>query len=420
MIYPIYRTITYIAQPFLKRLLKQRLAKGKEHPTRWTERMGIASVERPRGKLLWIHGASVGESLSALPLIESIQKLHPEISIMITTGTVTSAELMERRLPQGIIHQFMPLDHPTWVERFLEHWHPDGVVWLESELWPNIILSLQKRGINAGIINGRMSEKSHQTWQRGGSFAHQILGSFNFIMAQTDKDATFFKNLGGIDVAVIGNLKFASPPIPYDENELKSIKSTIGKRPFWFFASTHDNEEELAADLHIALKEEQPKILSIIAMRHPNRANAVITKLIQKGLTVAQRSKGEKPSTTTDVYLIDTLGEMGLFFALSDIVAIGGSFIPHGGHNPIEPSAMGCATIVGPHMFNFIEICEQMDKANAIIRTNDMTDLQKTIQSLLQNPKVLLQYKKNGLALADKNRSVLPVFVEKIMPLLTD
>ncbi len=418
MIYPTYRFLTSLSAPLLQRLLCKRLANGKEHKTRWTERMGEPSAARPEGKLLWIHGASVGESLSALPLIRAIRREEPDLNILMTTGTVTSAALMEKRLPENCIHQFMPLDHPQWVNRFLDHWRPNGVVWLESELWPNMIISLQERNIHAAIVNGRMSEKSYKHWKYIPFLPEQLLASFEIILPQTAKDANFFIELGGDNVQTIGNLKFAGEPLPYDEQELAALQEAIGTRPMWLFASTHANEEEQAGRLHKTLKEKQKNILSIILLRHPNRGDEVMNILQSAGLSVARRSTNSPITPETDIYLVDTMGETGLFFALSDIVAMGGSYVAHGGHNPIEPSAMNCATIVGPYMFNFIDICHQMDRANAIIRTDSMEQLGEKIFELLQNPQTLLNYKNSGMNLAEKNRAVLPVFVDKIMPLL--
>lgn len=418
MIYPLYRTVTKLAKPLIRSHLAARLKNGKEDSDRWAERRGVPSRPRPKKKLVWFHGASNGESLSALPMINALRESHPDIAILITTGTISSAELMAKRLPEGVIHQYVPVDHPDWARRFFDHWYPDMVVWIESELWPNILYEIKKRSIPAVLVNARMSLRSFGRWRFLPGMARNVLSPFSLCLAQTKQDARHFSGLGAKNVEVVGNIKFASDALPYQSDDVLIMQKQIGNRPFWFFASTHEGEEEQAIALHKDMMKHHSNLLTIIAMRHPHRADAVMRMLDQSGLRTARRSMGQFPDAKTDVYVVDTLGEMGLFYALSDLVVIGGSFIPHGGHNPIEPTHLNCAILYGPHMFNFKEICSQMEQTDAVIPVRNLKELEKELLDLIQFDERREGYKKRALDLALQNKSVLPKIMDKILPLI--
>lgn len=270
MIISLYRSLTTIAAPLISLYLRRRLNRGKEHPTRFNERRGITSLKRPTGRLVWLHGASVGEAVSLLPLISIIKTSYPDLSILLTTGTVTSAALMEKRLPSGVIHQFIPVDRLPYVDRFLNHWKPDLALWTESELWPNLVHETHKRKITMTLINARMSEKSLKTWTRLSSMIKTLLGAFDLILAQTQNDGARYEQLGAKEVRCIGNLKYASPALPTDTAELEKLKTIIGERPVWLAASTHPGEELYFANIHQQLKKQFPTLLTLIAPRHPN------------------------------------------------------------------------------------------------------------------------------------------------------
>ncbi|WP_417793617.1 3-deoxy-D-manno-octulosonic acid transferase [Terasakiella pusilla] len=386
MIYSLYRLTTTLAAPLISRYLQKRLAKGKEDPKRFNERLGIASQARPDGLVLWLHGASVGEAISLLPLIDHLQKNAPAYRILMTTGTVTSAELMAKRLPQGVIHQFVPVDRLPYVRAFLDHWRPDVAFWTESELWPNLLCESHKRGTKMALINARMSEKSLRNWQRVGGFAKKLLSTFDLFLAQTEKDAENYRTLGAQNVTCVGNLKYASPDLPCDDQDLAALQALTTDRAVWLAASTHHGDETLVGRVHQQVKQDHPTLLTLIAPRHPNRADEIEADLNAQGLHIARRSKGQQPDAQTDIYLCDTMGEMGLFYRLSPIVFMGKSLAPLGGQNPLEPARLDCALLCGPYMTNFPEIMTRFEEVDAITIVKDEGELATQVTQLLSHP----------------------------------
>lgn len=379
----IYRAVGGALSPLAKTLLRARLAKGKEDPARLGERLGIAGLPRPAGPLVWVHGASVGESLSALPLIEAILKSHPQLYILVTTGTVTSAALMKERLPQRALHQFVPLDAPRFVARFLAYWKPDLALWLESEFWPNLLLMARARGIKLVLVNARLSEKSHRGWTNLRPLAGHILSAFSLCLAQDEATAARLRDLGAANLSVTGNLKAEAGPLPADETELAALRSAIGNRPVWLAASTHKGEEEIAASVHRALAPRFPGLLTLIVPRHPGRGVDIANALREAGLRETLRSARAPLVADTEIYVADTLGELGLFFRLAGIVFMGGSLVPHGGQNPFEPACLECAILHGPHVQNFAEAYGALGRAAAALAVTDAGALTQEIARLL-------------------------------------
>jgi 3-deoxy-D-manno-octulosonic-acid transferase len=353
----IWRGIGHLLGPLVQLWLHRRTARGKESATRLGERFGHATRPRPRGPLIWSHGASVGEAQALLPLLQHLRDTRPDVTVLLTTGTVTSAALVEQRVgnDSGIIHQFVPVDLPGAVDRFLDHWQPDLVLWSESDFWPGILAELRARRIPALLINARLSERSSTRWLQAPGTARWLIDSFAAIYAQTAGDAERLRRIGAQTVIEAGNLKQAAPPLPVDPQQLETWRQRLGRRPLWLAASTHDGEETQIAAVHGALKARFPSLLTLIAPRHPERGSGLSQALAAADLRVALCSSGAEPAADTDLYIIDTLGELGLWFRLSPIVLMGGSLIPHGGHNPLEPARLGCAVLFGPHMFNFSE-----------------------------------------------------------------
>ena len=302
MILSLYRGLTTVAAPLIDRYLKKRLAKGKEHPTRFPERLGQASIARPDGKLVWLHGASVGESVSLLPLIDRIQKTYPDFTVLLTTGTVTSAALMEKRLPQNVLHQFIPVDRLPFVRGFLNHWKPDLAIWSESELWPNLICEINTRNIPMALINARMSANSEKNWNRFSGLIKTLLSAFDICLTQTEADETRYKKFGARHVESIGNLKYASDALPANMDELEKLQAQIGQRPMWLAASTHPGEEILCARLHQRLKQQFPDLLSIIAPRHPERGDADQGRARSHGPT-GRTTQPSRPAKARQRYL---------------------------------------------------------------------------------------------------------------------
>lgn len=411
----LYRGLTSIATPAVDILLNRRLARGKEDPDRLPERRGIASRERPPGPLVWLHAASVGEAQSALSLISRMLDARPEISILVTTGTVTSARLLAERLPPRSFHQFVPVDCPSWVGRFFDHWRPDLALWMESELWPNLLGEAAARSIPAILVNGRMSARSFGNWRRFAGSARSLLGKFVLCLAQTEEQAERLRRLHAPAVDCVGNLKYSAVPLPADEEALQLHRTAFQGRPLWLAASTHPGEEVAAASVHRHLKDRYPDILSIIVPRHPARAAEIAETLRAHGLTVMRRSEKPALSGGTEIYLADTMGELGLFYRLAPIAFVGGSLSPHGGHNPLEPAQLGCAILYGPDMTNFQTVADTLERHGGARRCADTDDLAQTVELLLTNATTRQAQVAAAKEIAEANRSV----VDQVYAILT-
>jgi 3-deoxy-D-manno-octulosonic-acid transferase len=379
----LYQFVSFAAAPVAPRLLARRLERGKEHPTRLAERRGEASQPRPAGPLIWVHGASVGEMLAAVPLIEKIRA--QKFAVLVTSGTVTSAALAEHRLPSGALHQFVPLDAPRYVGRFLDHWRPDLALFVESDLWPNLILEAGRRKVPMIVVNGRLSERSFGRWRRVPGVIAALLSRFDLCLTQSTADAQRYGELGAPRVTSTGNLKLDVPAPPVDEAMLRQLKLTIGVRPVIAAASTHDGEETAIIAAHRRLRAKHPGLLTVIAPRHPARGSAIAEIAKVAGLSVGLRSRGVQPKQDIDVYIADTLGELGLIYRLAPIVFMGGSLVGHGGQNPIEAIRLGAAVVHGPHVWNFAEIYATLDRTNGATLVADEEALMTQLNAWLGN-----------------------------------
>lgn len=363
----LYSVATSLFAPFAPRLVRKRLAAGKEDPERHPERLGFATKARPKGTLVWFHAASVGESLSLLPLIERLLAERPDLHVMVTSTTLTAAQMMAKRLPTGAFHQFVPLDVPAAVARFLDHWRPDLGVWVESELWPGLILGADQRGIPLLLLNARISERSAQRWQKIPAAAQALLSRFDRVLAQDAATRTRLLAMGLAPdrVSVSGSTKEAAPPAPVDVSVLKTLQAQIGHRAVWCAASIHAGEEVQIAQAQAEVIKHHPGALLILAPRHAEKLPLFKAALDAEGLTFAIRSRSEPITPETQVYIADTLGEMGLWFALAPISFVGGSFIPVGGHNPFEPLLFGAHVLHGPLVANFAAYYADFDASGA-------------------------------------------------------
>jgi 3-deoxy-D-manno-octulosonic-acid transferase len=384
-----YARVSQLLYPAVHPLLARRLKRGKEDAVRLPERKGIAGLPRPEGMLVWLHGASVGELISLLPVVEHFTAKG--VQVLVTSGTVTSAAVAERRLPKGAIHQFIPVDLPAYVRRFLDHWKPDIGVFAESELWPNLVHAAHDNGVHLVIVNARMSERSFRRWSRFPSFITSMLSRFELVLAQTDSDADRLRTLGAPRVQAIGNLKYDVAPPPADPGNLAAIAEAVKGRPLFVAASTHPGEEEQIADAHGLAKQSLPGLLTIIIPRHPDRGSEVAEKIFRKGLSVCRRSEGTLPDVHTDVYVADTIGELGLFYRQGRLVFLGGSLVPRGGQNPIEPAKLGNALLSGPHIHNFTEVYGVLSACRATCQVKDAGSLAEAIVRLLQSEGALDQ-----------------------------
>jgi 3-deoxy-D-manno-octulosonic-acid transferase len=380
-----YRFCGLALRPLVPFALAARAGRGKEDRRRTGERYGRASAERPAGRLVWVHAASVGETNAVLPLIGRLT--GGGFEVLLTTTTITSAAIAAQRLPPKAVHQFGPLDIASFVDRFLDHWRPEFVVFVESELWPTIITRLAEAKVPLVIVNGRLSERSFRGWNRFASVARTIFSRISLSLAQSDEDGARFRALGARKVLVTGNLKFDVPPLAGEAEEIERLVSDVGQRPVWVAASTHEGEEEVVAEAHRLLRVRHPGLLTVIVPRHPERGAAVRTMLAARRLAVAQRSRGEPLVREVDVYLADTLGELGLFYRVAPIAFLGGSLVASGGQNPIEPTQLDAAVLHGPHVHNFEEIYRRLDDAVPAERIDDAPSLAAAVGRLLADPK---------------------------------
>ncbi len=384
----IYNCFLSIATPLIKAHIKKRLSEGKEDERRYEERFGDPSRQRPAGELIWIHAASVGESMSALPLIEALLARSTNRTVMLTTGSVTSARLMEDRLPAGAFHQYIPIDTKDAVSRFLNYWQPQAAIWLESEIWPNLIMQTRNRKIPMLLINARMTTSSYNMWRKTGGLIKKLIKCFDYIHAQTQITADRLKYLGAKDVETLGNLKFCSPPLPFQKDPFRILKDATKERKCWVAASTHKGEEAIIASTHLALKNQFKSLLTIIVPRHPERAAEIRQKLEEAGFNIAQRSRRENIEENTDIYLADTIGELGLFYRLVDIVFIGGSLVGKGGQNPLEAARLDNAIIFGPDMSNFEDIATDLIENKGALQIKNAQELFIATSSLFSELRV--------------------------------
>ncbi len=378
-----YRAATSLLKPLASPLLKLREGQGKEDPHRKGERFGKTTAPRPAGPLVWVHAASVGETNAVLPLIERLGKERPDLGFVLTTGTVTSAALAGRRLGPKAVHQYVPLDVADFAGRFLDHWRPDLAVFTESEIWPNLILETARRRIPLALVNARMSGRSVRNWKRSGDLARQLFSRFDLVLAQNERLALSFTGLGVRKSIAAGNLKIDAPPPPVDMVEFDRLRAELAGRPVMVAASTHEGEEEIVAVAHRRLARDIPGICTIIAPRHPERGTGIAEMVKGHGFSVAQRSAGELPGPRTDIYIADTIGELGTLYALTPVAFIGGSLVEHGGQNPIEAIGHGAAVLTGPHRRNF------RDAYRALIRHGGAKEV-KTADELAEAAKVLI------------------------------
>ena len=409
-----YRAATGLAEPVAPLLLRRRASRGKEDPARLDERLGHASADRPAGPLVWVHGASVGETLSALPLVERIGRERPGVTVLVTSGTRASADLLRPRLPPFAVHQYVPIDAPGAAARFLDHWRPDLLVLLESELWPNLLLQAKARGCRLALVSARITDHSAEGWSRLKGAARRLLSGFDLILTQDDLSAQRLETLGAT-VQGRANLKLVGSPLEHDRGEFERLSSAMGDRAVVVSASTHTGEEALA-DEAVARLPDRP--LHIIAPRHPARADAIEAERMLAGRSVARRSRGEALAPDVDVYLADTLGELGLFFRLADVVVLGGGWTEGvGGHNPLEPARLGKATVSGPSVGNWRCVFAGMVEADAV-RLAEPSQLAEVVGDLLAHPDEASALGERGRAFARREDGALDRLWAQLRPLV--
>ncbi len=416
----LYRGVTTAGLPLVELLLQRRLMRGKEEAPRIDERRGIPSIQRPPGPIVWIHAASIGEAQSVLVLVERILRIAPELNLLMTTGTVTSARMMGERLPPRAIHQYVPVDRAAWVRRFLEYWRPDAALWVESELWPNLLLESRRAGIPLALVNARMSESSRASWARAPKLAHELLSCFGTILAQDQEIAARLESLGAHNVSVTGNLKLAAAPLPATAASLIELQEAIGDRPAWVAASTHRGEEDIVGAVHRGLAGKHPGLLTLLAPRHPQRGDEVEQTLTQSGLSVARWSRGEPITPETNIYLADGTGLLGQLYRVAPIAFIGGSLIPHGGQNMLEAAQLRSAVLYGPHIDNFRSIASELQDAGASLEVADGDALQKAVGELLASPARADAMADAAAGAAGRKQEVIDLVMRRLQPLIAN
>lgn len=378
-----YRVLTSLISPLLYVFIQIRRLRGKEDAVRLRERFGHPAYARPEGVLIWVHAASVGEMMSCLHLIKALSSKRPDATLMLTTGTVSSARMAQSKLPEGVLHHYMPIDTPASVARFQSHFRPNLVLWVESELWPNHLENLRREKIPVLLINARMSVRSARRWALFPNASRQLLSTFTAVYAGSDADAARFARLQAQPLYMTGNIKYDAPALQADATALNALTELFRKRPIWCAASTHEGEDAIILDAHKRIAHTIPDVLTIIAPRHPQRAASIVKFAASQQLYAARRSLEETVEKTTALYLADTMGELGNLFRLCDIIFVGGSLVARGGHNPIEPARLNCALITGPHTYNFTDIYAHFTAALAVEIVKDAASLASAVCNLM-------------------------------------
>jgi 3-deoxy-D-manno-octulosonic-acid transferase len=413
-----YRLITTLARPAAGLILRMRARRGKEDLARRGERLGVASTPRPDGALVWVHAASVGEANAALPLVGRLLQAVPGLNILLTTGTVTSARFVAPRLPPGCIHQYVPLDSAPLVRRFLDYWRPALAVFTEQEVWPNLIFETGTRNIPLALVNARMSKVSFTRWQRRARAAHDLFSRFDVVLTQNQGLADNFTALGAHPAIAVGNLKIDAPPLPVEPARFAELDTALAGRARILAASTHDGEESIIADAHRILARHVPGLLTIIAPRHPERGTAVAEALKASGFRIAQRSHGELADARTDIYVADTIGELGTLYSIAPISIIGASLVERGGHNPIEAVRHGSAVLTGPHWANFDDAYTALLAAHGAIEVHSPEDIAETVRLLLEDPVRLAAMQEQGRLSLQALSGALDRTVAQLLPLI--
>jgi len=414
----LYRGLTAAAAPFVVVYLKARRRRGKEDDSRFSERLGVAGRCRPDGPLIWVHAASIGEATSVLALIERMVDERPGLHILLTTGTVAAARLLEPRLPRGARHQFVPADLPSAVARFLDHWRPDLALWVESELWPNLVLMTQRRNIPMLLLNARLSARSHARWRAWAGLARPMLASFSLCLAQDAVQGARFRDLGATRVSSVGDLKAAAKTLPADAAALDELRRRIAGRPRWLAASTHEGEDEIAMAVHRRLAGGHPGLLTIIAPRHPVRGDDIAALAENRGLRIARRSRGQAIAGDTDIYLADTFGELGVFYSLAGIAFVGGSLVDKGGHNPFEAARLDCAVLLGPHTANCTAMADALTETGAAETVGDAAELAEAVARLLDDAALRGKRARCAARIAAEGLGTLDAVLDQLAPWL--
>ncbi len=413
-----YGALMRAAEPFSGRLLAYRESKGKEDGARLDERRGIAGAARPEGSLVWVHAASVGEMNAVLPVIDAISAARPDVSVLLTTTTLTSASVAEKRLPPRALHQFVPLDTPGYAARFLDHWKPDLAIFTESEIWPSLILGTAARNIPLALVNGRMSPRSYKRWKKMPGLSEPLFGRFRVILSQNEKLARWFREVGGRVVMPVGNLKADAPPPPVDAVKLARLRADLAGRACLLAASTHEGEEAVLAAAHREIASQVAGFCTLIAPRHPERGATLERELTGQGFKVARRSLNEPLTGDVEIYIADTIGELGTLYSACPIAFVGGSMVERGGQNPLEAISLGAALLTGPSTHNFRDEYAALFKAGGVIEVRSAADIAATVVRLIGHGAEQQRLTGQALRALDVLKGALGRSLDVLLPLL--
>lgn len=348
-----YMVLRPLLQPLMWCVVARRAARGKDDPARAQEKLGRPSQDRPYGPLVWVHAVGLGEVLALRPLLAKMGELRPDVHFLVTSTARSSAQVFSRNLPPRVIHQFLPLDGPTYVTRFLDHWQPDVSIWSEQDLWPGAICDVARRDISLAYINARVSKEGFEKRRKFRSgFAH-LMRMFAYVAAQDARSVDFLQRLGATEVQEVPSLKPAAAPLSVDTKTLATVREAVGERRVWVAASSHAPDEAVALAAHGRVLKGDPDALLIVVPRVPERGTEVCAAVEAAGVRFGQRSAGQELEATHQVYVADTLGELGLWYRVAQIALVGGSFGETQGHNPWEAIALGCPVTSGPNTGNF-------------------------------------------------------------------
>lgn len=421
LLFHAYRALTTLITPFAYRKVAAKLATHGIDTKRQRERLGYASLPRPqlpgRTPLIWFHGASVGESLAAITLINRLSARLPQARFLLTSGTATSADMAEKRLPSCCQHQFAPLDAPGPVRRFLRHWQPDAGIFVESELWPVTLTAARKSGTRLALVNARLSEKSVARWRQKAPTARFVLSQFNLLLTQNQTVADNLLSLGAQSQSVFpsGNLKAGAEALPVNQDVVSKTRQALSGRPLWIASSTHKGEEEEILKAHRALLQQHPDLCLLLAPRHPERGGDIASLVRAAGLTIAQRSKSDPLMPDTQVYLADTLGELGSWYALSPLVFLGGSLQPIGGHNPFEVAKAGAAVLTGPGYSNFTETFPPLLQSGGAVEIANGAALAQALHHWLTDADALQQARASAADFVAKQSGQLDCVIDRLV-----
>ncbi|XVN40270.1 MAG: lipid IV(A) 3-deoxy-D-manno-octulosonic acid transferase [Rickettsia endosymbiont of Argas persicus] len=410
----LYYFLSFLLLPIYFVIICVRLLTGKEDINRVKERFAIGKQRRNKEFLIWIHAASVGESMITLTLVNNISKRYPNINFLVTSWTNSAAKILSSKLPENAIHQLLPIDNIIFTKTFLKNWQPDLGIFIESELWPITVNEAAKQ-CKLLLVNARLSDKSFEAWKKRKSFFQLIIKNFSKIIVQSKRDLQKYNELGITDAINLGNIKFANKKLPVNQEDLLKLNSHLKDKRIIVFASTHPEDEEVILPIIKNLKKQITDCYIILIPRHPERVKSIIDNCTAQNLSATAKSQNELLVLTDDLYIVDRFGEMGLFFSVASISFIGGSF-KQGGHNILEPAYFSNCNIFGPDMSKNTDIAKSVLENKAAIQIKNGDDLLSKLQSLLDtnNSKELKNYQENSLKFVEGNQKILDEYLRVI------